>query len=46
MFGISLILTICTAHCSVQELTTLITEVLSVTDKSALSDQERAAVEF
>lgn len=29
MFGISLILTICTAHCNVQDLTTLITEVLS-----------------
>jgi len=46
IFGISLILTICTAHCNVQDLMTLITELFSLTVSSALSDQERAAVEF
>ena len=45
MFDISLILTIRIAHCNIQDLITLITEVLSLSVKSALSDQERAAVE-
>jgi hypothetical protein len=45
MFDVSLILTICTALCNIHDLTTLITEVLSVTVKSTLSDQERTVVE-